>query len=179
MGKMIEDVFEYGLCASAGVTGNDAFLKHFESSVKFEISNVSDYYFSGTPQEKWNVEHDFPKPMAPFPSLWAEYRRPDKIVSEEHGCLSRDQLTNMAYRVGVLAITGDLHPQTRDSVKKSMDYFAKCLGRMHTTEIMTELNGKRELVQSLIYSELESFDIGKPPWSDFSPGARHFIATLS
>lgn len=46
------------------------------------IDNVSDYLFSGTTQEYWEWDRDFPCLAPPFPLFWMEYRAPTRIISD-------------------------------------------------------------------------------------------------
>ena len=50
-----------------------------------EITNVADYYYTGTDQEQWSLDRDFPNLAPPYPSFWCEYRLPRLIRSKEKG----------------------------------------------------------------------------------------------
>jgi len=49
------------------------------------IDNVSDYYFTASDQENWDLGRDFPNLAPPFPYFWAEYKMPRVIHSKERG----------------------------------------------------------------------------------------------
>lgn len=46
---------------------------------------VSDYFYTGTPQEHWNLLSDFPNIALPWDACFVEFRAPRYIQSEEHG----------------------------------------------------------------------------------------------
>lgn len=49
------------------------------------IDNVSDYYFTGTDQEQWNLAQHFPNMAPPWPLAFFEHRMPRTIHSKECG----------------------------------------------------------------------------------------------
>lgn len=48
----------------------------------FEISNVAEYFYNGTVQEKWHLFRDFPRPMPPFRTMWAEWSMPSTMITK-------------------------------------------------------------------------------------------------
>lgn len=48
----------------------------FPKAIPFEISNVADYLYLGTPQEEWDLFADFPGAIPPFSETWLEWRLP-------------------------------------------------------------------------------------------------------
>ena len=51
----------------------------------FEISNISDYYYSYNDQEEWHLYEDFPSVKAPFDCVWFEFKGPSVVLSREFG----------------------------------------------------------------------------------------------
>jgi len=70
------------------------------------IDNVSDYYFTGTDQENWDLHDDFPNLAPPFELAWFEHRMPKVIHSREKGDTRVDELTPKG-RVGMLMFGTD------------------------------------------------------------------------
>jgi hypothetical protein len=52
--------------------------------VPFEITNVSEFMYTGTNKEKWDKE-DFPRPLPPFEHVWFEWKCPKVSISKERG----------------------------------------------------------------------------------------------
>lgn len=72
------------------------------------IDNVSDYYFTGTDQEYWDLTRDFPNLAPPFPVCWFENKLARSIHSKD--CGDTDLTKWIPHgRQGVL-----LHGLTRD-----------------------------------------------------------------
>ena len=45
------------------------------------IDNVADYFYSGTDQEYWSLDKDFPNVAPPFPRFWCEFKLVNTIRS--------------------------------------------------------------------------------------------------
>ena len=65
------------------------------------IDNVAQYYFSGTDQEYWSLDKDFPNVAPPYPQFWMEHKLPHQIVSKTEGVTDLTELTPNG-RVGML-----------------------------------------------------------------------------
>lgn len=50
-------------------------------AVPFQITNVAEYFYLGTPQEVWSIYHDFPRPVPPFQNTWMEWTLPKTTFS--------------------------------------------------------------------------------------------------
>jgi hypothetical protein len=66
--------------------------------------NVAEYYFTGTGQEQWNIQNDFPNVAPPYPLYWLEHHLPKHIHSEQ-GDTDLGYLPLAGARVGWLLIT--------------------------------------------------------------------------
>jgi hypothetical protein len=51
----------------------------------FVVDNVADYFYTGTEQEYWSIDKDFPILAPPFRVFWMEYRQPRQSISKVHG----------------------------------------------------------------------------------------------
>lgn len=71
------------------------------------IDNVSEYMYSGTDQEYWDLGKDFPNVAPPYPQFWAEHRTPRVIHSKEKGDTDIAALVPNG-RVGVLVTAYDV-----------------------------------------------------------------------
>jgi len=49
------------------------------------VDNVSDYYYTASDQEYWDLREDFPNLAPPFKAFWCEHRLPKLIHSKEEG----------------------------------------------------------------------------------------------
>lgn len=49
------------------------------------IDNVSDYYYTGTDQEHWDLREHFPNLAPVYPQWWCEHKLPKTIHSKEEG----------------------------------------------------------------------------------------------
>jgi hypothetical protein len=49
------------------------------------LDNVAEYYMSGTDQEFWSLDRDFPNLAPPYPVFWTEHKIPRVIHSREFG----------------------------------------------------------------------------------------------
>ncbi len=58
---------------------------------KFEVSNISHYYFQVNPKEFWDLNTDFPNLAPPYDQFWIEYELPDYSYSKEEGVTMFDQ----------------------------------------------------------------------------------------
>lgn len=85
------------------------------------IDNVAAYYFTGTDQEYWSLEKDFPNVAPPYPQFWMEHKMPREIVSKTEGVTDVTKWTPNG-RVGMLftacdpaqsKIEGDPPPGTK------------------------------------------------------------------
>ena len=56
-----------------------------KESFLIDATPVSDYLFTGTDQEEWKINKDFPNIAPPYPQFFLEFRAPDKIVSKKSG----------------------------------------------------------------------------------------------
>lgn len=54
-------------------------------SLIINAASVSDYYYSGTDQEYWEIRKDFPNLAPPYENFFLEFKAPLEIVSSEHG----------------------------------------------------------------------------------------------
>ena len=61
-----------------------------KTCVPFEITNVSEFLYTGTDQENWDMAKDFPRLVPPFNRVWFEWKYPKKIVSNKHGVRNTD-----------------------------------------------------------------------------------------
>lgn len=77
--------------------------KSLKEAVVFEITNVADYFYRGTPQEEWEIERDFPCLAPPYPTMWFEYNNPTTMNSEGR-IISAE--SNRGLRTGVLMSAG-------------------------------------------------------------------------
>ena len=76
----------FGLPGAKGVKAkSDHIMRYLSEAQVFEITNVSDYYYSHTDQEEWDLFQDFPCVMPPFDCVWFEYKGPRVILSKEFG----------------------------------------------------------------------------------------------
>lgn len=64
---------------------SQAFKNELKNALVIEASNVAEYYWSGSDQEVWTIEKDFPNLAPPFPKFFIECKAPSKIVSEKYG----------------------------------------------------------------------------------------------
>ena len=80
--------------------------------------NVSEYLFSGTDQEFWDVARDFPNIAPPFQYFFIEARAPEKIVSCEHGVLSHEE--NAGARWGIFFSSADMRQDQPDLASDSL-----------------------------------------------------------
>lgn len=64
---------------------NDNLRKTSKDVVVISGDNVAEYLYSGTEQEEWDIDRDFPCLAPPFPSFFIECAAPTHIVSEVHG----------------------------------------------------------------------------------------------
>ena len=63
------------------------------------IDNVSEYFYSGTNQEHWSLDKDFPNIAPPFESFWVEYKMA-KVIRSEAGDTDISQWLPQGGRVG-------------------------------------------------------------------------------
>jgi hypothetical protein len=66
------------------------------------IDNVSDYYYFGSDQERWDLKHDFPNLAPPWPAFWAEHRLATRIHSKEKGDTDIARLIGCNGKLGTL-----------------------------------------------------------------------------
>lgn len=57
----------------------------------FVADNVAEYLYAGTDQEHWGID-DFPCVAPPFERFFIEWARPSKVVSEDIGVVSADEI---------------------------------------------------------------------------------------
>ena len=51
---------------------------------------ISEWYYNGTDQERWDLDRDFPGLIPPFPQFWIEWVRPSMVRSREFGLVRAD-----------------------------------------------------------------------------------------
>jgi hypothetical protein len=66
------------------------------------IDNVAEYFYSGTDQEYWDLQKDFPNVAPPYPIFWIENKLQRKIVSKVKGESDLSQLLTPDSKLGVL-----------------------------------------------------------------------------
>lgn len=66
-----------------------------------EISNVSDYYYTGTDQEYFDLLKDFPNLAPPYRMFWSEHRMARRIRSAEEGDTDMTNVIGPNARIGV------------------------------------------------------------------------------
>jgi hypothetical protein len=76
------------------------------------IDNVAEYFYTGTDQEQWNIDRDFPNLAPPFPMFWAEHKMVRTIHSKECGDTDVTRILPQGGRVGQLFVAAE-----RDQVK--------------------------------------------------------------
>ena len=57
-------------------------IRQLRAAPVFEISNVAQYLYLGTDQERWDLRTDFPRPVPPFEMMWCEWKLPQVTHSE-------------------------------------------------------------------------------------------------
>lgn len=62
-----------------------AIKKRIRESFLINASPVSDYFFTGTDQEVWKIEKDFPNIAPPYELFFLDFVAPEKIVSKVYG----------------------------------------------------------------------------------------------
>ncbi len=75
----------------------------------FDISNVAQYFYGGTPQEIWGICHDFPRPMPPFRQTWMEWRVP--VGMNSLGTISKISFRDTFPRFGCLVTCKENTPE--------------------------------------------------------------------
>lgn len=79
-------------------------VKSMHEAARFDIQNVADYYFNGTPQEEWEWSKDFPNMAPPFEKFWVEYTLP-RTYRTSHGVEQFNDIPGYTIQaVGVLVI---------------------------------------------------------------------------
>lgn len=71
------------------------------------IDNVSEYYYTGTDQEYWDLLKDFPNLAPPYKMFWAEHRMARKIHSAEEGDTDVSSMIGPNARIGVFVCALD------------------------------------------------------------------------
>lgn len=71
------------------------------------INNVANYFYSGTDQEHWSIDRDFPNIAPPFPRFWVEWKMVTTIHSKEEGDTDMTKLLPQGGRVGQMFIALD------------------------------------------------------------------------
>ncbi|MGH7743752.1 MAG: hypothetical protein ACREQ5_02895 [Candidatus Dormibacteria bacterium] len=59
-----------------------------------EASEVCELFYTGTAEEDWNFERDFPSFAMPFPVFWIEMKKPSRIFSRLTGTHSTERLVD-------------------------------------------------------------------------------------
>ena len=98
--KSIGEVNEKWLSAASKVL-----MESVRKAQVFEISNISDYYYTYNDQEEWNLYADFPSVTAPFDYTWFEFKGPSVIMSRECGT---QKITGPIPTFGVLILSKEL-----------------------------------------------------------------------
>jgi hypothetical protein len=78
------------------------------------MDNVADYYYTGSDQEHWDLQDDFPNVAPPFDQFWIEHRMPRMIHSREKGDTDVTALIQHG-RVGTLVTALDPANVTADN----------------------------------------------------------------
>lgn len=73
----------------------------------FLIDNVADYLYTGTDQEHWSLDRDFPNLAPPFPMFWVEFKMARTIHSKEMGDTDVSKWLPQGGRVGQLFVAVD------------------------------------------------------------------------
>lgn len=68
------------------------------------IDNVSDYYYTASDQEHWDLRRDFPNLAPPYPQFWAEHKLPRTIHSAEKGDTKVSEMTSGRFGVLITAV---------------------------------------------------------------------------
>ena len=76
------------------------------------IDNVADYYATGTGQEYWSLDRDFPNLAPPFTHFWCEHRLPRRMHSDDRGDTDMSTILGKDARLGVLFLAA-----TPDQIK--------------------------------------------------------------
>lgn len=66
-------------------TISDEVISEFKSAIVISGDNVCHYFFTGTDQEMWNIERDFPNIAPPFENFFIETKLPRQIISNKYG----------------------------------------------------------------------------------------------
>lgn len=64
---------------------DDQIKETIRNSFIIDATPVSDYYYTGTDQEYWQIDKDFPNLAPPYESFFLEFKAPLEIVSCEFG----------------------------------------------------------------------------------------------
>jgi hypothetical protein len=65
------------------------------------IDNVAEYFYSGTDQEYWSLDEDFPNIAPPFPQFWVEFKLV-RMIHSETGDVDVSRVLPQGGRVGQL-----------------------------------------------------------------------------
>jgi hypothetical protein len=76
-----------------------SFRAMLDEAELIEASELCEFFYAGTDQEKWSIERDFPKLGPPFPVFWIEMKKPSGMVSQVTGVRPSDCLPD---RMGFL-----------------------------------------------------------------------------
>lgn len=101
--KLIEQIVEYGFSGGNRNAIQDVELQQEQlrrvalSAPIIDISNVADYYFTGTSQDFFDIREDFPSVAPPFPVFWMEWMTPSTLKNR-----SGDEAISVRTRNGAL-----------------------------------------------------------------------------
>lgn len=100
MSTLCDRFLRYGLKRPVAAFGS-AFAKTLANATVVNVDNIAEYFFTGTPQEQWDIYRDFPSVAPPWEDAFLEYRMPDKVVSEETGVTK----VEFRYSVGIRLVS--------------------------------------------------------------------------
>jgi hypothetical protein len=88
-----------------------------------DISNVAEYFWNGTDQEKWDVDQDFPCPMPPFGNIWMEFSRPSGVKTTRQNVDLFQFNAKMPKRAGIHCV--QTLGQSAEAIRFSGQYVGK------------------------------------------------------
>lgn len=131
---------------------------------------VSDYLYTGTPQEHWNLLTDFPNIAPPWDACFVEFRAPRYIISEDHGQLQWPATAATAWGFQCLALSKS-DPNYSTLVSEfvsnlpSTDQHAGAAPLPPPEAWQTAFNEAGWFIQVLTYHEHEKGSVLGPNWS--------------
>ena len=91
MGRLLDTLFRsgrFGLAVGAEMpqlAAQDLWAELRQPDAVIVADNVSEFLYTGTDQEHWDLREDFPNLAPPFGRFWMETRAPRRVVSRECG----------------------------------------------------------------------------------------------